>query len=218
MLRSPKGLATALTWLLGAATAANLFSVGAGVYEQSWLQGFAGSTRFDDLEVGLSAALTMLAGVLQFLTFLPTVVVFIVWFHRVRSNGGVFRPDLFTLGRGWAIGAWFVPVGNLFLPHRIARQTWRASTQLGPDGADRTAPAGLLTSWWVLWVLAAITGRVFSKIYTAADTVDELLSAGQLGIAADLVTVIAGVLAILFVRRLTSMQNTMATEGPYARG
>lgn len=216
-LRSPKGLATALTWLLGAAAAAHLFSVGAGAYEQSWLRGFAGDTPFDDLELGLSPALTILAGVLQFLTVLPTVVVFIVWFHRVRSNGGVFRPDVFTLGRGWSIGAWFVPVANLFLPHRIARQTWRASTQLGPDGSHRTAPTALLTSWWAVWVLAVIMGRVSSKIYMAAETVDELRSAGLLGIAADLVTVIAGVLAILFVRRLTAMQNTMATEGPYAQ-
>lgn len=216
MLRSPKGLATALTWLLGAAAAAHLFSAAAGAYEQSWLQGFAGDTHFDDLELGLSPALTILAGVLQLLTVLPTVVVFIVWFHRVRSNGGIFRPDAFTLGRGWAIGAWFIPVANLFLPCRIALQTWRASTQRGPDGSDRTAPAALLTSWWVVWVLAAIVGRVFSRIYMAADTVDELLAAGLLGIVADLGTMTAGVLAILFVRRLTAMQNTMVTEGPHA--
>ncbi|MFD3721814.1 DUF4328 domain-containing protein [Streptomyces sp. NPDC058674] len=216
VLRSPKGLATALTWLLGAAAAVHLFSAGAGAYEQSWLQGFAGDTHFDDLELGLSPVLTILAGVLQLLTVLPTVVVFIIWFHRVRSNGGIFRPDAFTLGRGWAIGAWFVPGANLFLPYRIARQTWRASTQRGPDGSDRTAPAALLTSWWVVWVLAAIVGRVFSRIYMAADTVDELLAAGLLGIAADLGTTIAGVLAVLFVRRLTAMQDTMAAQGPYA--
>ncbi|MER7736520.1 hypothetical protein ABTX80_37185, partial [Streptomyces erythrochromogenes] len=51
----------------------------------------------------------------------------------------------------------------------------------------------------------------------AAETVDELLTVGKLGIATDLVTAVAGVLALLFVRRLTAMQNTMATEGPYAR-
>lgn len=216
VLRSPQGLATALTWLLGAAAAVHLFSAGAGAYEQSWLRGFAGDTHFDDLELGLSPALTVLAGVLQLLTMLPTAVVFIVWFHRVRSNGGIFRPDAFTLSRGWAIGAWFVPAANLVLPCRIALQTWRASTQRGPDGSDRPASVAPLMSWWVLWVLTAIVGRVFSKIYTAADTVDELLAAGLLGIAADLGTVIAGVLAVLFVRRLTAMQNTMAAQGPYA--
>ncbi|MFF8264876.1 DUF4328 domain-containing protein [Streptomyces virginiae] len=216
-LRSPKGLATALTWLLGAATAVHLFSAGVGTYEQSWMQGFAGYTHFDDLELGLSPALTILAGLLQVLTVLPTVVVFIIWFHRVRSNGGIFRPDAFTLGRGWSIGAWFIPVGHLFLPYQIARQTWRASTQRGPDGSERTASAALLTSWWMVWVLAAIVGRVFSRLYMGAETVDELLAVGKLGIVADLATTIAGVLAILFVRRLTEMQNTMATEGPYAR-
>ncbi|MFD6225904.1 DUF4328 domain-containing protein [Streptomyces sp. NPDC060232] len=216
-LRSPNGLATALTWLLGATSAVYLFSAGAGAYEQSWMGGFTGETHFDDLELGLSPALTVIAGLLQMLTMLPTVVVFIVWFHRVRGNGGIFRPDAFTLGRGWAIGAWFIPVAHLFLPYRIARQTWRASTQRGPDGSDRTAPAALLTSWWVVWVLAAIVGRVFSRLYMEAETVDELLGVGKLGIVADLATMIAGVLAVLFVRRLTAMQNTMATEGPYAR-
>ncbi|MGW2274874.1 DUF4328 domain-containing protein [Streptomyces yangpuensis] len=217
VLRSPKGLATALTWLLGASAAVHLFSAGAGGYEQAWMQGFSGDTHFDDLELGLSPALTILAGLLQVLTMLPTVVVFIVWFHRVRTNGGIFRPDAFTLGPGWAIGAWFVPVAHLFLPYRIARQTWRASTQRGPDGSDRPASAALLTSWWVLWVLSAVVGRVFSRIYMGADTVDELLAAGRLGIVADLATTVAGVLAVLFVRRLTAMQNTMATEGPYAK-
>ncbi|MFE7094436.1 DUF4328 domain-containing protein [Streptomyces erythrochromogenes] len=217
MLRSPRGLATALTWLLAAAAAVRLFSAGVGAYEQSWLQGFAADTHFDDLELGLAPGLTVLAGLLQVLTVLPTVVVFIIWFHRVRSNGGIFRPDAFTLGRGWAIGAWFVPVANLFLPCRIALQTWRASTQRGPDGSDRTASVALLTSWWVVWVLAATGDRVFSRIYMAAETVDELLVAGKLGIAADLVMAVAGVLALLFVRRLTAMQNTMATEGPFAR-
>ncbi|MFJ3926434.1 DUF4328 domain-containing protein [Streptomyces sp. NPDC090022] len=217
VLRSPQGLATALTWLLGAATAVHLFSAGAGAYEQAWLRGFSGDVHFDDLELGLSPALTILAGLLQLLTVLPTIVVFIIWFHRVRSNGGIFRPDGFTLGRGWAIGAWFVPVANLVMPCRIALQTWRASTQRGPDGSDRPAPVALLMSWWAFWVLGAILGRVFSRIYMSADTVDELLPAGRLGIAADLVTMVAGVLAVLFVRRLTAMQNTMATEGPYAR-
>ncbi|WP_046778637.1 DUF4328 domain-containing protein [Streptomyces yangpuensis] len=217
VLRSPKGLATALTWLLGASAAVHLFSAGAGGYEQVWMQGFPGDTHFDDLDIGLSPALTILAGLLQVLVMLPTVVVFIVWFHRVRTNGGIFRPDAFTLGPGWAIGAWFIPVAHLFLPYRIARQTWRASTQRGRDGSDRTASAALLTSWWVVWVLAALMGRVFSRIYTGADTVDELLAAGRLGIVADLATTIAGVLAVLFVRRLTAMQNTMATEGPYAK-
>ncbi|MFE0604562.1 DUF4328 domain-containing protein [Streptomyces sp. NPDC058892] len=216
-LRSPNGLATALTWLLGASAAVHLFSAGTGVYEQAWLQGFSGDTHFDDLELSLSGGLTLLAGLLQMLALPPTCVVFIIWFHRVRTNGALFRPDAFTLGPGWAIGGWFVPVAHLVLPYLVARQTWRASTQRGPDGSDRTAPTALLTSWWVLWALTAVAGRVFSRIYMDADTVDELLVAGQLGIAADLGTTIAGVLAVLFVRRLTAMQNTMVTQGPYAK-
>ncbi|MFF4322879.1 DUF4328 domain-containing protein [Streptomyces sp. NPDC001568] len=217
VLRSPQGLATALTWLLGTAVVAHLASAASGVYEQSWLRGFAGDTLFDDLELSLSNGFTIIAGLLKLLSMAPSIVVFIVWFHRVRVNGGIFRPDAFTLSNGWAIGGWFIPVGNLFLPFRVARQTWRASTQRAPDGSERQASAALLTAWWTFWILGVSLGRVSDRLYIRAETVAALSDAGALGIVSDLTMVVAGALAVLFVRRLTAMQNTMATEGPYSR-
>ena len=49
---------------------------------------------------------------------LCTIPVFLVWFSRVRHNAGLWGPQ--RRSRGWAIGAWFTPVVNLWFPYQIA--------------------------------------------------------------------------------------------------
>ncbi|MFE6843738.1 DUF4328 domain-containing protein [Streptomyces sp. NPDC057686] len=217
VLRSPRGLAVALTALLSVAAAVNLFSAGISGYVFSLMQRLAaGASNVSDSTLERGDVLTGAAGVLQYLTTLATAVVFIIWFHRVRVNGEILRPDAFSLTRGWAIGSWFIPVGNLFLPFRIARQIWVASTQLGPDGSHRQVSAAPVNAWWALWVGSLVLDRVFDQMYKRAETPEALRSASALGAVTDLATVAAAVLAIVFVRRLTALQTTKAVQGPYA--
>lgn len=219
VLRSPQGLSTALTVLFCVAAAIGLFSAGANLLSWSLRNGAvaepaAGSG--DSLSLDLADVLTGLGGALQLLSMVGTAAVFITWFHRVRVNGGIFRPDCFTQDRGWAIGAWFIPIGNLFLPYRTARQIWTASTQLGPDGSYRHVSSAPVTAWWVLWVAALIADRVHSRMSTYAETTEAIRNAAAVGVVASLLLVAAAVLAALFVRKLTALQNTKAAQGPYA--
>ncbi|MCX5379904.1 DUF4328 domain-containing protein [Streptomyces sp. NBC_00091] len=216
-LRSPQGLSTALTVLLSVAGVVNLFSAATNLYTWSLMRDvIANPAQVADDTLDGADMLTGLAGALQMLTLLGTCVVFIIWFHRVRTNGQVFRPDAFTLSSGWAIGAWFIPVGNLFLPYRVAKQTWDASVQLAPDGSYRHVSGVPLTSWWIVWVASALLGRIFSPLYERADTPESLRDVSAFGAVCDLTTVAAAVLAVLFVRKLTALQNVKAAQGPYA--
>ncbi|MEV0412855.1 DUF4328 domain-containing protein [Streptomyces sp. NPDC050448] len=217
VLRSPRGLAVALTALLSVAAAVNLFSAGISMYVFSLMQSLtADAASVGDWTLERGDVLTGVAGVLQYLMVLVTAVVFIVWFHRVRVNGEIFRPDGFSQSRGWAIGSWFIPFGNLFLPFRIAKQIWVASTQFGPDGTYREVSAAPLNAWWAVWVTSLVLDRVFGQLYKRAETPQALRDASALGIVTDLFAVAAAVLAIVFVRRLTALQTTKATQGPYA--
>ncbi|WP_037836450.1 DUF4328 domain-containing protein [Streptomyces sp. NRRL S-244] len=217
VLRSPRGLAVAVTVLLGVAAAVNLFSAAISGYVFSLMK----RVSADPADVGQgtldrSDVLTAVAGSLQSLILLATAVVFIIWFHRVRVNGEIMRPDAFVQKRGWAIGGWFIPIGNLFLPFQIAKQTWTASTQFGPDGSFRAVSAAPLNAWWALWASSLVLDRVFSLMYKRADTPEALRDASAVGMVTDLVTVAAAVLAIVFVRKLTAMQTAKAEQGPYA--
>lgn len=204
MLRNPNGLATAVTVLLGVDVFLCLLSAGS----EAWLLAdpLAAAEAFAGVEAGGLALLAVVFG----LSGIATAVVFVIWFHRVRQNAGVFAPDTQTRTDGWAIGAWFIPLANLWIPRQIAVEVWRASRQdpYGPDGARELT---VLNSWWTCFVVGLVLDRLSSSLYDQAETLDALTTAAAWSLAGYAFIVAAGVLAILFVRRLTSMQHTKAT-------
>lgn len=214
VLRSPLGLANAVTTLLALVIALDVFAIVADIN----LYSTAGTWAPDDLasvsEAGPADVLVSAASLMQAIGLLATAVVFIIWFHRVRANGEVFSPNGFDKGRGWAIGGWFVPIGNLAIPYRIARDIWTASTQRAPDGSWRPARTGIITAWWFVWILSLIVDRVASQVYSGAEVPDAVQDSALDMAVATTLDVAAAVLAILFVRRLTAMQHRMATQGP----
>jgi hypothetical protein len=167
--------------------------------------------------------LLVISGGLQFMLEIATAVVFIRWFHRMRVNAEVFGPQEHRMRRGWAIWGWFVPVANLWLPRRVAADIWDASAPLPTlsleDGTRMpSSPHYLLNSWWCLWAAAAVTDRLSSQSVRRADTPAELREAiGLMGVA-EVLYVTAAVLAVLFVRRLTRMQDEKAQHGPLRAG
>ncbi|MFD8690937.1 DUF4328 domain-containing protein [Streptomyces sp. NPDC059651] len=213
-LRSPVGLGAAVCVLLGAVAVADVLAIGAGAHSrQLFSEGMADDFLTYDEAAGDRADLLYRAsGSLQVLTLLATVVVFLVWFRRVRLNAEVFDPYAHSLRPGWALGGWFVPIAVLWLPHRVASGTWTASS---PGGSNRPpTPRGLLHAWWAALLCAQVFSRYADQAYSDAEEPDEVLTAFDQVMAADALDILAAVLAILFVRRLTAMQGERAAQGP----
>ncbi|MEU4497552.1 DUF4328 domain-containing protein [Streptomyces sp. NPDC023998] len=115
-----------------------------------------------DLEQTLSV--TDAVGIVQGVAQFATAVVFIIWFHRVRANADVFAPDLQRRGRGWAIGGWFVPIGNFYLPRAIAADIWAASRQ-DPYGRGKQEPHTIVNVWWIAWLVANLVNGIAGSQY-----------------------------------------------------
>lgn len=109
-LRSPVALGRAVAILLGAVAAADVVAVWADLSLLDVSDRLAGEDWSVALERDSDRAdgLVALAGILQTLTYVAAIVVFLVWFHRVRVNAEVFDPFGHRKKRGWAIGGWFV--------------------------------------------------------------------------------------------------------------
>ncbi|MEU3448770.1 DUF4328 domain-containing protein [Streptomyces thermolilacinus] len=153
-----------------------------------------------DMLMYFSASFSLMA-------LIATGIVFIVWFHRARTNAEVFGPDEQRRTPGWAIGSWFIPLANLWIPRKIAGDIWDAS-ELG-----KRAPRTVLNAWWTLWVVASLAGRTTERLWERAEEYDAIRRAA-LGLAASSVLdLVAAVAAILFVRRLTAMQHAKALAG-----
>ncbi|MCX4533130.1 DUF4328 domain-containing protein [Streptomyces sp. NBC_01669] len=212
-LRSPDGLAKAVVILLVVAAVSDLLAVLAGLNIRSLIGN--GLATIDDAEADRADNLYAASGVLQLLVLLATGVVFILWFRRVRLNAEVFDASMQQMKPGWAVGAWFVPFANLVLPRRIAGGIWTASAQTNTDGSWRTVSAAPVNLWWGAWVCSSIFSRYASQQYMKAEEVQEIMDAAGRMLAADAFSIVAAVLAILFVRKLTRMQGERAALGVY---
>jgi hypothetical protein len=212
---SPRGLATALTALLGVCIGVWALGVIADTRMMGILTGvedgdFSAYEDYDDAHDFYNGM-----GVLQLLAIIGTGIVFIIWFHRTRVNAELFEPAGQRMGRGWAIGSWFTPVVNFWFPKQIANDIWRSSTPWGANPGR-----GLVNAWWVLWVITTATGLLANAFNTGdeiLDTQEELDEAQrQVGMSTlnDLVGIATAILALLVVRRLTQRQLVKYQQGP----
>lgn len=209
VLRSPIGLSYAVTALLGLVVVADLLGAYAAVTTGSLMrrlrEGGPGVVRSDVVDAD---RLMTVSSVFQVAALLATAVVFLVWFHRVRGNAGVFGPEHQRRGSGWAIGSWFIPVANLWIPRQVAGDIWRASE------TGRHSSRAILNGWWALWVVALVVDRIAARAYGVAEDPEALGTAADMLVFSAAVDIAAAFLAVLFVRRLTAMQHAKALAGP----
>ncbi|MGI5472607.1 DUF4328 domain-containing protein [Streptomyces sp. CA-132043] len=134
---------------------------------------------------------------------LPVVAVaFLFWFFRARINGEVFTPDGHRRGRLWTVGAWVVPIVNLWFPRQIAGDIWKAGS---PPGS-RVSHV-VVNAWWGMWVATNVLGIAGSSQMRRAEAFGELRAAVRTLLLSDLLDAAAAVLAIVFVWRLTALQH-----------
>ncbi|MET8325014.1 DUF4328 domain-containing protein [Streptomyces sp. NPDC005181] len=139
----------------------------------------------------------------SFLVGLATLVTFLLWFRRCRYNAQALSVGPFAHTPGWAVGAWFTPVLMWWRPRRIALDIHRA---VGHDPAPETTVA-LINAWWATWI-AHMTAAVIATRRDYADSV-------ALSVTAQVLYLIAAVLVILVIQRITAAQTrAVATYVP----
>jgi hypothetical protein len=150
---------------------------------------------------------------LQVVIFIATAVAFLLWLHRVYRNLpalGAAKPGTTP---GWAVGYFFVPFVNLFKPFQVVSEIWRESTP-APEthegfggGSVQSHTAALVGWWWAFWLIASISMLAGERALDKSVTIEGMLLASRLIIAAHALFVVAGALAILVVKRIDEMQE-----------
>ncbi|MEV8550839.1 DUF4328 domain-containing protein [Streptomyces glaucescens] len=210
-----RGLLAAVVAGLGLAALTDLFSVVVGIRLRNAAQEGYGFFTADQQELEAAAELYEKAGMFQGTAYLACAIVFLCWFFRMRRTTGLMAPDQFRRGPGWAVGTWFIPLANLWMPYRIAMEMWMAATFLPHDGGQRQTRTWPVNTWWALFVLGTLLNRYAGTSYKNAETLQELESAVRWYLIADLTSIAAAAAAAHFAVRLTALQRRKAVEGPY---
>lgn len=212
-LRPVLGLGRAAMVLLGVVALTDVAAIAATLHIRGLFASLTdgGFVAFTEAEGERADWYMYLTTSLQMMAELATAIVFIVWFHRVRTNAGVLAPDLLSRGPGWSIGAWFIPIANLWIPRGIAVEVWRASRPM-PYADDTHEPHRPVNLWWTGFVVSWFALRAADRRYAGAEDPDAIVSAANLLVGAGVIDIVAAALTIHFVHRLTTMQRARAAE------
>ncbi len=151
--------------------------------------------------------------ILHFLIFIATAVLFSMWLYRASRNLralGTPKQNL-EYSPGWAVGSFFVPILNLFVPFRAVKEIWvksdpnvSSATIFSPQGS--TIPA-FIGWWWALWIISNIASRIVFRFSSRAETPEQILIAAKLEIGTYLLEITAAVFAVFLVQRIDARQE-----------
>lgn len=196
--------------LLAAAALSGVFTVYAGVRLYTLIEGDYGFATAPQAQLNAAFSRYETAGRIQGYAYVPCAVMFIVWFFQARRSTGPLAPDRFRNSPGWAIGAWFIPIANLWMPYRIALDMWGAASPLPADGIPHRSPIWPVNLWWALFVSQTLLGRYASQEFSQANTLGEVRDAAMQYMVSDALEIAAAGAAVYFVVRLADMQQRKA--------
>lgn len=192
--------------LLGVLAVMEVVTIGLQVNELVLLSRLPGASTDFAATRDLTNRIVIL-GILSALVQIPTVVMWLVWQYRAQSNLRPLGSTALRWSPAWAVWGWLIPFANLVLPYLTVRELSKASE---PDAGTlewRTRPTGaLLPLWWASWVGSQILSGVAVAVVGSDATVRSVSNGTSVAVVGGVVHVIAAVLAIVVVRRISDRQ------------
>ena len=147
-----------------------------------------------------------LFAVLSIIVYVATVICFLMWLYRASDNLRAFNPWIRPeYSPGWAVGSFFIPFANLFMPYKAVKEVWEKS---GPPDEDLLSAPESPTRfpiWWLFWLLAAFSGRIATRLSFNEDI--PATTATIVSIFAEALAIIAAVFAYLVVEAIDKKQE-----------
>ena len=149
---------------------------------------------------------TLLLALLGVLIYLTTVVFFLMWLYRAANNVRHFDPwRRLEHSPGWAVGSFFIPIVNLFVPYRAVKEVWQKSGPPGEAVLAEPSPPAFFPIWWLFWLLSCFADNISMRA-TFNENVPES-TATMISIVANALSVVAAVFAYLVVHAVDKRQE-----------
>ncbi|MQY36422.1 hypothetical protein SRB17_44230 [Streptomyces sp. RB17] len=132
-----------------------------------------------------------------------TIVLFLLWFARCRRNAELISPGKVPGSTAWAVLAWLIPVFNLWVPRGLVQDVHRASALADADAGRSDL---LVNVWWAAWVGHGALSLLGAHL--GGGTSLPLL------VASEVLSLLAGVLVIAVIQRITVRQAAGLGAGP----
>lgn len=181
-----------------------LASILTTIGQNSLIQGLtSGTTSQTQLEA--SDVRTGMLALIQLGLFIGLALFWCLWKYRMHKNLDALGSHNTNFSHGWAVGWYFVPFLNLARPYQVMQEIWFESGGL---------PSPIVGGWWAMLIVDNVITRVSTSMATAAQRGQDIsayITAGNAQIAAHLASLVAAVLAMLVVHKVSQMQQEKLT-------
>jgi hypothetical protein len=209
--RSAHGRAQTVVVLLAIGVVLHLLALLTSVIELS-LPNAEGVEVSDDPVLLLVGLLEIGVGLLQFVTYAATVVVFLMWLYRSYQNlpaFGHWRAGV-KFSPGWAVGSFFVPIVNLGVPYQAVKELWRKSEPASSLTFGESGPPSFFPLWWGLWIVSNIVSQISFRMSLEQKAPADITNI--VAIASDLLDIPAALLALAVVRSIDRRQTEASKQ------
>jgi len=166
---------------------------------------------YNDQEVNINDIREAVIGILYTVAYITSIITFIRWFRRAYFNLHQ-STDNVVFSEGWAAGAWFVPILNLFRPFQIMKELYTKTNKLlieiAPD-YDKKSNLFFVNFWWGLWVVSNLIANRETRSAFNADTIQEIITYTELSIATSFLGVPVALLAIKVIKDYSQMEKIL---------
>ncbi|PZO78918.1 MAG: hypothetical protein DI629_10945 [Mesorhizobium amorphae] len=198
-----------LLWVL---FAVDCLALPASLWERFLLKRYEGGESGEGLDGLLMASDRMQAavGITQVLLTLVVVVTAAIWIRRANMAARALGAQNLRFTPNWAIGWYFVPLANLFMPFRAMAEIWRASGG-APDWKNEALPS-FFAGWWGFWLASNVVGQFAGQSAFGASAIDSLMWSNTLYLVADAIAAMNDLFFIQVVTAVYARQAETATR------
>lgn len=165
--------AIVLIWIILALEIASLIS---GYFQYDLLNTVANGGEISTETANANDSREQIVGIIYMIAYIISGIMFIQWFRRAYYNLHQ-KVNRLSHSEGWAAGAWFVPILNLFRPYQIMKELYNETKDLLVKNGlniSENFSTSILGWWWTLWIINNFLGQFVSRYSMRAETIDEL--------------------------------------------
>ena len=163
-----------------------------------------------DSVIESNESLNTIVSIIQTVIAVLTVIAFLLWFYKAHKNTVNISEQPLKYSPVWSVGGFFIPLINLVLPYKIAKEIWYASVNDSYDynQLNNKPMVGFIMTWWLLFILSSGTSRLSSQLILKAEELQSFIEATISYIVSDSLIILGSIAAIYFIKTVSNVQKT----------
>lgn len=203
-LKSNEKRGKAAMILIGIITAiCTVLVIASGIDIYSLIQHSQG-LEMSEFAISVSDSMLLIGWYSFFTAYIISAITFILWFQRAYYNLAILTGNT-EYDNGWAIGSWFIPIANLFIPYKIMKELYEKTDQYLLISEDEDYTENRLTIkyigwWWALWIISNVSFRIIDNGMSMVQALDAIIICRMLYIISILLFIILGFITIIVIQ------------------